>query len=73
MTVAHVREPKGADYAEVMFLESARIFKLQKKNPKYKETLQRLRGTVTVRFESPTSDIIQSAEKTGDSARNHRF
>ena len=46
MTPAHVREPAGAEFAEVMFLESARIYKLLKKNPKYEEILKRLREAI---------------------------
>lgn len=43
MTVAHIREPKGADFVEVAFLESARFYKLLGKNPSYAEALKLLR------------------------------
>jgi hypothetical protein len=68
MTVAHVREPKESDHVEVMFLESARIFKLPRKNSKFNEILLLLREAATdaravkVRFASPVSDVIEDVE-----------
>ena len=68
MKVAHIREPKEADYVEVMFLESARIFKLPKKNARYKEIVKRLQDAerdgraVQVRFASPVSDVLDDAK-----------
>ncbi len=46
LTVAHIREPTGADYAEVMFLESARFYRLPRKNPAYDQTLRLLRDAL---------------------------
>ena len=68
MTAAHVRETPDAQFAEVMFLESARIYKLFKKNPKYKEILKRLREaiekghTVRVRLDQPHGGIVEDVE-----------
>lgn len=71
MRVAHLREPKGAEYLEVMFLESARIYKLPKSNPKYNGILRLLRDAaaggrvVKVQFASPSSDDLEDAEEPG--------
>ena len=46
MRVAHIRERKDAEYLEVMFLESARIYKLFKENPAYREILGQLRAAL---------------------------
>jgi hypothetical protein len=68
MTAAHVREMPGAEFAEVMFLESARIYRLSKNNPKYQETLKYLReaiakeGVVRVLLDQPHGSIIQALE-----------
>lgn len=69
MTPAHLRELKGAEFSEVMFLQSARIYKLFKKNPKYDEIQQRLREAVEakrivrVRLSAPQSDVIVGVER----------
>jgi len=68
MSVAHIREPKGAEYVEVVFLESARFYKLPKKNPKYDEILKLLRDAMAkgrvlkVQFASLDSDVIEGAQ-----------
>jgi hypothetical protein len=68
MRVAHIRERKEADYVEVMFLESARIYKLPKKNSKCDEILRLLRDAIArervvkVRFTSPESDVIEDVQ-----------
>lgn len=46
MTVAHIRESKGADYVEVVFLESARFYRLLKENPTYDKALRLLRDAM---------------------------
>ncbi len=69
MTVAHIREPKGADYVEVMFLESARFYKLSGKNPAYDETLKLLRDALAkkrvlkVGVASVDSDLIEEIQE----------
>lgn len=68
MTVAHIREQEGADSVEVVFLESARFYRLLKKNPAYDEVLKRLRDgmakghVLKVRFASEESDIIEGVQ-----------
>jgi hypothetical protein len=64
MTVAHIREPKGVDYVEVVFLESARFYRLLGKNPAYDEILAQMRNALAngralkIRFSSLESDVI---------------
>jgi hypothetical protein len=66
MTVAHVRA--DADHDEVMFVESARVYRLMRDNPVYDETLRTVRaaaGTgrpVRVRFDKPNGEIIESVD-----------
>ena len=43
MTVAHIREREGRDYCEVVFLESARFYRLPKANPAFGEIIGTLR------------------------------
>ena len=68
MRVAHIREREGAKYWEVMFLESARIYKLFKENPASSEILGHLRaalgkkGGVKVRCVSAESDVIEEVQ-----------
>lgn len=68
MTAAHVREARGAEFAEIMFLESARIYKLFKKNSKYEEILKRLREAIAkervlrVLLDQPNGGIIEGVE-----------
>lgn len=65
MRVAHIRERKDAEYLEVMFLESARIYKLFKKNPAYSEIVGELRAAegkkcaVKVRCATAQRDVIE--------------
>lgn len=64
MTAVQIREPDGADHAEVIFLESARFYRLQKENPAFDSMIAELRDAiekgldVEVRLASLTSDII---------------
>lgn len=66
MTVVNLRLRAGC--AEIMFAESARIYKLLPANPRYDEVLRRLRaagqrgGQVRVRTEQPNGDVIEHAE-----------
>lgn len=68
MTPAHVRETPDAEFAEVMFLESARIYKLFKKNPRYEETVKGLRDAIAkkrvvrVLLDQPHGGIIEEVE-----------
>jgi len=65
MRVAHIRERKDGKYLEVMFLESARIYKLFRENPMYSEILRLLRaalgkkGAVKVLCTPTQSDVIE--------------
>jgi len=71
MTVAHVRTLPGAEFAEVMFLESARIYKLFKNNLKYEEIMKTLRKaaarncSVRVLLNLPQGDVIEDVTGTG--------
>jgi len=63
MTVLHVR--LLATHAEVMFAESARIYRLPRSNVAFEALVARLRhmaGTgqrVTVQFDAPNGEIIE--------------
>ena len=64
MTLATIREPPAADYVEVLFLESARIYHLARSHPKFHDILNVLRATsagttrVEVHLASANSDVI---------------
>jgi hypothetical protein len=68
MTVAQIRAQKGAKYSEVAFLESARFYRLSRKNPRHDEVLKNLRHAMAkgrvlkVRFASPDDDIIEDVQ-----------
>jgi hypothetical protein len=68
MRVAHVRERKGAKYLEVMFMESARIYKLFEANPAFGKILGCLRAAegknrkLKVRCASVESDVIEEVQ-----------
>jgi hypothetical protein len=68
MRVAHIRERRGSEYLEVMFLESARIYKLFKENPAYSEILGHLRAALAkkrslrVRCAAAESDVIEEVQ-----------
>lgn len=70
LTVAAVREPPGADFVEVAFLESARFFRLPRKDPELAETLALLRAAqaaghrLRVTFTAPHGDTIDGVEET---------
>ena len=69
MTAADIREPKGADSIEVIFLESARFYRLRRNNAAFERILAMLRESVAksravkVRFASIESDVIQNVEE----------
>ena len=71
MRPAHLREPAGAEYVEVMFLESARIYRLLKKNPKFGEIGRRLREGVGKRralrvfLDVPEGGVIEDVQPAG--------
>jgi hypothetical protein len=64
LTVAAVREPPGADFVEVAFLESARFYRLPRQNPEFAEALASLRAAqaagrrLRVAFTTPHGDTI---------------
>lgn len=66
MTVAAVRFLDEEDYDEVVFLESARFYRLMKQSPGYGAMLGKLRSAlsdavpVTVCFESIEDDCIRN-------------
>lgn len=68
MTPAHIREPPEADYVEVVFLESARFYRLFKRNPIYQQILKMLRDAVSqkravqVRCTSFESNVLAEVE-----------
>ena len=69
MTVAQIRPGNGAPYSEVVFLESARFYKLYRNNPRYDEILKNLRHALAkgralkVRLASPEGDIVENVEE----------
>ena len=71
MTVAQIREPEHADYVQVVFLESARFYKLMKDNPGFDRALKLLRDALInprlllVSVASLDSDLIQKIGEPG--------
>jgi hypothetical protein len=69
MTVANIRDAHSADFVEVVFLESARFYRLEHRNHEFAQTLQVLRealsrdGAVSVAFETPEGEVIRAAKK----------
>ena len=65
MTVAHIRERREAASVDVMFLESARVYKLPRAHPSFDRVLGQLRDAVAhrrvlhVTLVSPDSEIIE--------------
>ena len=49
MTVANIRDPEGKDHFEVMFLESARFYRVSKANVKSGVILATLRGAMATK------------------------
>ena len=71
MTVAHVREPAGAKFVEVVFLESARFYKLFQENKNFQRILHELRQAaeqhdkVRVFLNVSEGDVIQDVRSGG--------
>lgn len=71
MTAAHVREAAAAEFVEVVFLESARFYKLYRKNEAFQRILHELRqaaeehGKVRVFLNVPEGDVIEDVEAGG--------
>ncbi len=71
MRVAHIREPEGAKYLEVMFLESARFYKLARQHPEFARILRQLReakeknSAVGVLMDVPEGEVIKDVEAGG--------
>jgi len=69
MTVANVREHEDRDHWEVMFLESARFYRLLKSNPSFGEIIVKLRnaaatgGRVRVVLATPNGDMIEDVRR----------
>lgn len=67
LTVAHIRRPDG-DLYEVMFLESARIYRLRTDEGTFRRSLDLLiqakeaHRTLRVQLASIDSDVIQGVE-----------
>jgi hypothetical protein len=65
MTVAQLREREGADSVQVAFFQSARFYRLLRKNPAYERILNLLRNAkstghvVKVQLASQESDVIE--------------
>jgi predicted TIM-barrel fold metal-dependent hydrolase len=68
MTVALIREAPGTDIVQVAFSESARFYKLERKNPEFEEVLRELREAkekgraVRVLVNPPNGDVIEDAQ-----------
>jgi len=74
MTVARVREPKEADHVVVIFLESARFYRLPKDHPAFDETLRLLKaaaevaGALRIGLASLESAVILEVAPLGEGA-----
>ena len=64
LTVASVRGSEEEDHVEVLFLESARIYRLERARPDFEELLDRLRegSRVRVSFAAPDADEIDEVQ-----------
>ena len=69
MTVAHVRERGEWDHAEILFLESARFYRLPKAHPAFDEALGLLRAAagegraLEIGLASLDSDVIETVRE----------
>ncbi|NTW69545.1 MAG: hypothetical protein HGB23_06790 [Chlorobiaceae bacterium] len=65
MTVANIRSNDEADFVEIVFLESARFYRIMKKNSNFNDMLGKLETAlsdskrVTVGLDSIESEIIE--------------
>ena len=70
LTVAQVRA--HPEHADVMFFETARIYRLRHTNPAYESALRLLREAATagtpvcVRFVEPHGEVIEAVRAVGD-------
>lgn len=64
LTVARIRGSEEADHVEVLFLESARIYVLERARPDFDQLLARLREGHKVRITTapPDSDVIEDVQ-----------
>lgn len=71
MSAVHVRQEAGTENMEVVFLESARFYKLQRKNPKFEAILREVREAIAqkrrvrVVLDSPNGNVIETVEMVG--------
>jgi hypothetical protein len=73
LTVVNVREPPGADHVQVMFSESARVYRLSKQHPAYRQIRNLLQAAqaggrvLSIGVASPDGDEIEEVrERTSD-------
>jgi hypothetical protein len=65
MTVARVREHPGTEWADVVFLESAQVYRLNRGHPRFDAVLAELRAAavakrrVSVTLASPRGNVIE--------------
>ena len=64
LTVAHVRGSEAEDHVEVLFLESPRIYLLERARPDFGELLGRLREgrRVRIALTPPDGDVIEDVQ-----------
>jgi hypothetical protein len=64
LTVAHVRGSEEEDHVEVLFLESARIYRLERARPDFEELLGRLQEGrhLRVAFTQPDGEVIEDVQ-----------
>ena len=64
LTVAAVRGSEEEDHVEVLFLESARVYRLERARPDFDELLGRLREGRRVRIttKAADSDVIEEID-----------
>lgn len=64
MTVANIRDEAGSDHVAVVFLESARFYRLNRNHPGFDKAIIKLRDaleqqrTIKVGLESLDTDVI---------------
>lgn len=69
MTVANIRDEPDSDHVKVVFLESARFYRLNRNHPGFDETIRRLREAlaqqraVRVGLESLDTEVICEIRK----------
>jgi len=74
LTVARFDSPEDADYIDVMFLESARIYRLFRATTRFGDLLERLRAAdaahrpVAVGLASVDGDVIEDVRELPESS-----